>query len=215
MRTRLNSLLIVLSACVLFGTSEPTYAWCFFFCDESEQAAEELVEQAQLHFRNKEYQIVISKISDALELMDSEESERPVFNGTALFIRGQANAALDNHEEAILDFQEAVEMGWLYANSYALLSNPKPMAVPKYLKIFSFYFSNLGKSNAAFGKCNEARDAYLGAINIANQALNHSSELLANLAGGKEFRREFYPHIGSFYFSLALLPHRIQPSGPE
>ena len=174
-----------------------------FSCvSKSEREANKLYDEAQLHFKKGEYDLVILKISNALDLVGDRKTGTKTFNnGSVFFLRGKAYEVQNNFKKAIPDYKNAIAKGKKYANSYALSSNPKPMAIPEFLQRLGIYFSSLGKSYAMIGEFEKAYDAYLSAINAAYQGINRSR--------GFKFRNECLSYVGAYYYNIGLLQERL------
>ena len=63
---------------------------------------------------------MVEDISKALGLYEKGD-----YDGSWAFLRGRAYAQLGQYQEAVRDFEAAIERGNQYLRSYALNSNPK------------------------------------------------------------------------------------------
>ncbi|HOV32532.1 MAG TPA: hypothetical protein PLX23_04135 [Candidatus Hydrogenedens sp.] len=99
---------------------------------ESEKKASALYKRAQTDFANRDYEKVVSGLTEALSL--AGDYWVPFTDGSVHFLRGQANDALGRSDAAIVDYTEAINRGNNYLTSWDLNSNPKPYAKNKFMR---------------------------------------------------------------------------------
>jgi len=144
------------------------------------------------------------------ELIGSISSDKKT-DGSCLYSLGLTNFHLNQFDESIKHFLQAIERGKNFTGTYAFKSNPKLMSESNHYRSLSFYFSSLGKTYAAVGECNKAYDAYYSALNAGATALKLSRGLLKDtVGGGSNFRKEYSPHMGSFFFNIAQLNEKLR-----
>lgn len=169
----------------------------------------ELYQQAESHFAKGEYDDVVNKTTQALDLTKGEGDA----TGKYWLLRAQAYVATNRIDEAITDYQKAIKRGIEYSSSYALLSDPKPGAKAEWFRTFSRYFNHLGIAYAKAGKYEDALVQFRNAIEVAGESVGRvdlTDQLVGEVFGGEVGKRqEFTKTVGAYCYNAGMMEEKL------